>query len=148
MIKEFKEFIKRGNVLDLAVGVIIGGAFSSIVTSLVNNLLTPILGIFLGGVDFSSLSIKINDAEIQYGLFIQSVIDFLIISFCIFLLVKIINKIMSVGKKEKKEEEAKEEKELPKKEEYVILLEEIRDLLKDQPKKSTPKNKKKKENLE
>jgi len=128
MIKEFKEFIKRGNVMDLAVGVIVGGAFSSIVTSLVNNILTPILGIFLGGIDFSSLSIKINDAEIQYGLFIQSIIDFLIIAFCIFLLVKMINKIMSVGKKEKKEEEKPVP---PKKTDDIVLLEEIRDLLKN-----------------
>ena len=93
MIKEFKEFIKRGNVLDLAVGVIVGGAFSSIVSSLVNNILSPILGIILGGIDFSGLSITIKDANIQYGMFIQSVIDFLIVSFCIFLLVKFINKI-------------------------------------------------------
>ena len=71
MIKEFKEFIKRGNVMDLAVGVIVGGAFSSIVTSLVNNILTPILGIFLGGIDFSGLSITIKHATINYGLFIQ-----------------------------------------------------------------------------
>ena len=81
--EEFKEFIKRGNVLDLAVGVIVGGAFSSIVSSLVNNILSPILGIILGGIDFSGLSITIKDANIQYGLFIQSVIDFLIVSFCL-----------------------------------------------------------------
>ena len=104
MIKEFKEFIKRGNVMDLAVGVIVGGAFSSIVTSLVNNLLTPILGIFLGGIDFSGLSLQIKDATINYGLFIQSIIDFLIIAFCIFLLIKIINRIMTVGKKDIKED--------------------------------------------
>lgn len=132
MLKEFKEFIKRGNVMDLAVGVIVGGAFSSIVTSLVNNILTPILGIFLGGIDFSSLSLTFQDATIQYGLFIQSIIDFLIIAFCIFILIKIINKIIHVGKKE--------EKELPKpiiKKEEVILLEEIRDLLKTQKTKKT-----------
>lgn len=126
MIKEFKEFIKRGNVLDLAVGVIVGGAFSSIVSSLVNNILSPILGIILGGIDFSGLSITIKDANIQYGMFIQSVIDFLIVSFCIFLLVKFINKITHLEKKE----EAK--KEAPKKSEEVKLLEDIRDLLKEQ----------------
>lgn len=126
MIKEFKEFIKRGNVLDLAVGVIVGGAFSSIVSSLVNNILSPILGIILGGIDFSGLSITIKDANIQYGMFIQSVIDFLIVSFCIFLLVKFINKITHLEKKE----EAK--KEAPKKSVEVKLLEDIRDLLKEQ----------------
>ncbi len=128
MFKEFKEFIKRGNVMDLAVGVIVGGAFSSIVTSLVNNILTPILGIFLGGVNFSSLSIKIQDAEIQYGLFLQSIIDFLIIAFCIFILVKMINKIMRLGKKEEQKNEVK-----PPKKEEVQLLEEIRDLLQTKP---------------
>ena len=126
MLKEFKQFIKRGNVMDLAVGVIVGGAFSSIVTSLVDNILTPILGIFLGGIDFSSLSLKINNAEIQYGMFLQSIIDFLIIAFCIFLLVKAVNKVLSVGKKEEK----KETKQTLKSNE-VMLLEEIRDLLKE-----------------
>ena len=140
MIKEFKEFIKRGNVMDLAVGVIVGGAFSSIVTSLVNNILTPILGIFLGGIDFSGLSITIKDATINYGLFIQSVIDFLIIAFCIFLLIKLINKIMNVGKHE---EPKKEQVVVPKKEE-IIILEEIRDLLSTNNKKNTKKSTKKK----
>jgi len=133
MIKEFKEFIKRGNVMDLAVGVIVGGAFSSIVTSLVNNILTPILGIFLGGIDFSTLSIKIKNAEIQYGLFLQSIIDFLIVAICIFAFVKIVNKLMHLKKEEEK-------KETPKKNDEVILLEEIRDLLKDNSK--TKKGKK------
>lgn len=130
MIKEFKEFIKRGNVLDLAVGVIVGGAFSSIVTSLVNNILTPILGIFLGGIDFSALSITIKDASINYGMFLQSIIDFLIIAFCIFLMIKGINKLLSFHKEEKKEEKKNV------KSEEVLLLEEIRDLLKkEEPKK-------------
>lgn len=141
MLKEFKEFIKRGNVMDLAVGVIVGGAFSSIVTSLVNNILTPILGIFLGGIDFSGLSITIKNANINYGMFIQSIIDFLIIAFCIFIMIKVINKMMSVGKKE-------EEKSAPeKKPEDIQLLEEIRDLLKEQKtsKKSKQESKKKSE---
>ena len=107
-IEEFKKFIARGNVIDLAVGVIIGGAFSSIVTSLVDNILTPILGLVLGGVDFSSLSITFRDTKIEYGAFIQSIIDFLIIAICIFTIVKIINKIMHIKKKE-------EEKVVPKK---------------------------------
>ena len=128
-ISEFKKFIARGNVIDLAVGVIIGGAFSSIVTSLVNNILTPILGLVLGGIDFSNLSITFKDTEILYGAFIQSVIDFLIIAICIFVLVKIINKLMHFKKQE-------EEKAAPKKSDEVLLLEEIRDLLKkEQPKK-------------
>ncbi len=136
MFQEFKKFIKRGNVMDLAVGVIVGGAFSSIVSSLVNNILTPLLGIFLGGIDFSSLSIKVKDATIYYGSFIQSIIDFLIISFCIFIMIKMINKIFSISKKESTKKTKSED---------IILLEEIRDLLKKEknPKKriSTKKEK-------
>ena len=124
-IEEFKKFIARGNVFDLAVGVIIGGAFSWIVPSLVDNILTPILGLVLGGVDFSSLSITFRDTKIEYGAFIQSIIDFLIIAICIFTIVKIINKIIHIKKK-------KEEKVVPKKSEEVLLLEEIRDLLKSE----------------
>lgn len=130
MLKEFKEFIARGNVMDLAVGVIMGSAFSSIVTSLVNNILMPIIGVIIGGHDFSSLSIKVGNANIQYGLFIQSVLDFLIVAFCIFIMVKVINKLTSLTKKK---EEKKEE---TKKEENTLLLEEIRDLLKKEKKES------------
>ena len=93
MLKEFKKFIARGNVLDLAVGVIVGGAFSSIVSSLVNNIFTPILGLIMGGIDFSNLSITFRDTKIMYGAFIQSIIDFLIVAFCLFLVVKAMNKI-------------------------------------------------------
>lgn len=135
-IEEFKKFIARGNVIDLAVGVIIGGAFSSIVTSLVNNILTPILGLVLGGADFSNLAITFKDTRIEYGAFIQSVIDFLIVAICIFALVKFINKLMHLKKKE--EEKAEE----PKKSAEVILLEEIRDLLKEDNKKKVSKKKK------
>ena len=120
----FKEFISKGNVIDLAVGVIIGGAFVKIVSSIVNDILMPLLGIVLGGIDFTSLSVKIGDAVITYGNFIQNVIDFLIIALCVYILISIINKITS---KIKKEEEKKEE---AKKSEEVALLEEIRDLLK------------------
>lgn len=91
-LNEFKEFAMKGNVIDMAVGVIIGGAFGKIVSSLVDNVLMPIFGVLTGGVDFSGLSVKFNDASIQYGLFIQNVIDFLIIAFCIFLFVKALNK--------------------------------------------------------
>ena len=100
MLKEFKKFIARGNVLDLAVGVIVGGAFSSIVTSLVNNIFTPIIGLIVGGVDFSSLSKTFRDTKIMYGAFIQSVIDFLIVAFCLFIVVKAVNKV--THKKEEK----------------------------------------------
>ena len=123
MIKEFKKFIARGNVLDLAVGVIVGGAFSSIVTSLVNNIFTPIIGLILGGVDFSNLSITFRDTQIMYGAFIQSVIDFLIVAFCLFIVVKVVNRV--TAKKEKKEEK-KDTKSAE-----LKTLEEIRDILKN-----------------
>lgn len=123
-LSEFKKFVSRGNVVDMAVGVIVGGAFGKIVTSLVNDILMPLIGIILGGLDFSNLSIKINDATIAYGAFIQSVVDFLIIAFCIFMMVKLFEKF----KFEEKKEEVKEE--VPKKSDEVVLLEEIRDLLK------------------
>ena len=131
MLKEFKEFISRGNVLDLAVGVIVGAAFSNIVTSLVNNIFTPILGVFFGGIDFSSLKFTIGDASIMYGSFIQSVIDFLITAICIFIIVKIVNKINNdLHKLTKKEEEDKKVEE-PVVSEDIKLLTEIRDLLKN-----------------
>lgn len=122
MLKEFKKFIARGNVLDLAVGVIVGGAFSSIVTSLVNNIFTPIIGLIVGGVDFSSLSITFRDTKIMYGAFIQSVIDFLIVAFCLFIVVKTVNKV--THKKEEKPAKTAKSEELK-------TLEEIRDLLKN-----------------
>ena len=92
-ISEFKEFIMKGNVVDLAVGVIIGGAFGKIVTSLVNDILMPVIGMVIGGIDFSSLSIQIADAKIMYGSFIQQIVDFLIISLCIFAFIKILGKL-------------------------------------------------------
>ena len=125
VMKEFKEFISRGNVIDLAVGVIMGGAFGKIVTSLVNDIIMPLVGIILGGLDFTSLKLTLGDAAINYGLFIQNIIDFLIVSACIFLMIKFINKF---AKKKEKEEKKKEE---VKKSEEVLLLEEIRDLLKN-----------------
>lgn len=120
--KGFKEFISKGNVIDLAVGVIIGSAFGKIVTSVVNDILMPLIGIVIGGVNFTSLNVKIGDAVINYGAFIQNVIDFLIIALCVYIFVSVINRII---KKEKKEE-VKETK----KSDEVLLLEEIRDLLK------------------
>lgn len=119
-LSDFKDFISRGNVVDMAVGVIIGGAFGKIVTSLVNDIFMPLIGTILGGIDFSNLSINVGEAKIMYGLFIQSVIDFLIIAFCIFMMIKIFEKF-------KHQEETKE---APSKSDEVVLLEEIRDLMK------------------
>jgi large conductance mechanosensitive channel len=93
MIKEFKKFIARGNVLDLAVGIIIGGAFTAIVASLVNDILTPLIGIVLGGIDFAGLSVKVLDATIMYGSFLQAIINFLLVAISVFILVKVINNI-------------------------------------------------------
>ena len=128
MLKDFKEFAFKGNVLDMAIGVIIGGAFGKIVTSLVNDLIMPIISILTGGLNFTDLKYVITPAHgdiaenaIAYGSFIQNVVDFLIIAFCIFMFVKLIEKV-------KKKEEVKVE--APKKADDVVLLEEIRDLLK------------------
>lgn len=124
MLKEFKKFISKGNVVDLAVGVIIGGAFGKIVSSLVNDILMPIIGIIIGSVDFSDLSFKVGNAKIAYGVFIQNIIDFLIIAFCVFIFVKIVNKLSSLTKEEK---ENKEEKIT---ETELSVLKEIREELK------------------
>lgn len=126
-VSEFKSFIAKGNVIDLAVGVIIGSAFGKIVSSIVDDIIMPVIGAIIGGIDFSNLSVKIGEATITYGTFIQNVIDFLIIAICIFIFVKIIDRIT----KKKEEEVAQEE---PKKEEQIVLLEEIRDLLKEKQK--------------
>jgi large conductance mechanosensitive channel len=135
-IKEFKEFAMKGNVMDMAVGVIIGGAFGKIVTSLVNDVLMPVISVATGGIDFINLFVNLSDdakyktlAEAQeagasvfaYGQFIQNIIDFIIIAFCIFLMIKAMNKL------KKKEEPAPEAPKGPTQEE---LLAEIRDLLK------------------
>ncbi len=119
---EFKEFAIKGNMLDLAVGVIVGAAFNAVVKSIVNDIFTPIIGMLLGGLDFSSLCVKIGNAAVNYGAFIQNIINFLITAFSLFLVVKTMNRF-------KKAEEEKEEK-APEKSEEVKLLEEIRDALK------------------
>lgn len=124
-IGEFKQFIARGNVIDLAVGVIIGGAFGKIVSSIVDDILMPLIGMIIGGLDFSNLSIKVGEATIKYGNFIQNIIDFLIVALCVFFLVKIVNKITK--KKEIIKEEATTQNVKP---DDIILLEEIRDILK------------------
>lgn len=117
ILKEFKEFIQRGNVIDLAIAVVIGSAFGKIVTSLVDDILMPIIGMIIGGYDFSNLAITVGDSKIMYGSFINNIINFLIIALCIFALVKLINKLS------KKKEEPKEE--APKKSNEEVLLEEI-----------------------
>lgn len=129
-IKEFKDFAVRGNVMDMAVGVIIGGAFGKIVSSLVNDIIMPLIGIFTGRIDISSLALTIPASKpdgspviIKYGVFLQTTLDFIIIVLCIFIMVKMINKL----KKEKAE--APKEPPAPSKEE--ILLTEIRDILKN-----------------
>lgn len=126
ILEEFKKFISKGNVIDLAVGVIIGGAFQKIVTSLVNDILMPIIGIIIGGHDFSNLTLKVKDATINYGVFIQNILDFLIVAFCIFMVIKIFNTIADNTKNKKKKEEV-----VLKKSNEELLLEEIRDLLKE-----------------
>lgn len=126
-ISEFKEFAMKGNVVDMAVGIIIGGAFGKIVSSLVNDVLMPPIGLLLGGIDFTNLAFVLKPAEgdaeaivLKYGVFIQSVVDFLIIAFAIFVMIKWVNKL------QKQKEEAPAE---PPAEE--VLLREIRDILKE-----------------
>lgn len=146
-IAEFKEFISKGNVVDMAVGVIIGSAFTAIVNSLVADIFTPLIGIIIGGIDFASLSFKIPDtvidgkvitqgAELTYGNFIQSIITFLLTAVCVFIFVKAINAIRNNALLKKKEEEKQAapepEPEPPKPSNEEVLLSEIRDLLKSQ----------------
>ena len=107
--EEFKAFISKGNVMDLAVGVIIGGAFQAIVSSLVDDIIMPVVGIILGKVDFSALAVEIGDAKITYGNFITAIINFLIMAFVIFLFVKAINKVSEKAASLKKKEEEVEE---------------------------------------
>jgi len=123
MLREFRDFIMRGNVIDLAVAVIIGVAFGAIINSLVNDIIMPLIGVLLGGVDFTSLTIQVGDAVIAYGNFIQAVVNFLIIAFVLFLIVR------SYNKTQKKEEKASPPPPEPPAD--VKLLTEIRDLLRE-----------------
>lgn len=127
MLSEFKDFALKGNVMDMAVGVIIGGAFGKIITSLVDNIIMPLVGAAMGGTDFSKLSVIFgegdNAAHLMYGAFIQAIVDFLIIAFCIFMMVKAVNKArLAVEGPEEEEEESTPED--------IELLREIRDSLK------------------
>ncbi|MGJ9460046.1 large conductance mechanosensitive channel protein MscL [Oceanobacillus sp. CF4.6] len=123
MWNDFKEFAFKGNIVDLAVAVVIGAAFGAIVTSFVENIITPLIGMIAGGIDFTKLSIQVGNAEVLYGNFIQSLIDFLIIAFAIFMAIRFLSKF-------KRKEEAVEEvvEELDAQEQLLI---EIRDLLKE-----------------
>ncbi len=129
-IKEFKEFITKGDVMSMAVGIIIGGAFTAIVTSLTEDVIGPVIGIIIGGVDFSSWGVQVGDASILFGNFIQAIINFLITAIVLFFIMKSFNtfkdKAEKLAKKNKKEEEEKPE-EIP---EDIKLLTEIRDALK------------------
>ncbi|UKK52997.1 large-conductance mechanosensitive channel protein MscL [Prevotella sp. E2-28] len=136
-IKEFKEFAMRGNVMDMAVGVIIGGAFGKIVSSLVNDVIMPPIGWLIGGINFTDLSYQLplnplkpdlEPVTINYGSFLQTTLDFLIVAFCIFLVIKAINKLSNL---KKKEEAPAPEPEAPKGPTQEELLAEIRDLLKE-----------------
>ena len=133
LIAEFKEFISRGSVMDLAVGIIVGGAFTAIVNSLVNDMLMPLIGWIFGGIDFTSLKYVITpataeaaEAAIYYGNFIQSIVNFLLIAFAIFMLIKGINRF-----RRKKDVEPEPEPEPEQPAQDVLLLQEIRDLLKE-----------------
>ncbi len=125
-IDEFKQFISRGNVMDMAVGVIIGGAFSAISTSLINDIIMPILGIFTSSISFAELSVTINGAVIAYGNFIQAVLNFIIMAFIVFCMIKTMNKL------HRKKEEPKAPPTPPEPSGEEKLLMEIRDLLKEQ----------------
>ncbi len=138
-LNEFKQFAMRGNVLDMAVGVIIGGAFGKIVSSVVDDIIMPPIGWLIGGVNFSDLKVtlpsveviageKLQAATINYGNFLQTTLDFLIVAFCVFLLIKVVNKV-TAKKEEEKPAEAPKAPELTQEEK---LLAEIRDLLKEQ----------------
>ncbi|MDR2533105.1 MAG: large-conductance mechanosensitive channel protein MscL [Oscillospiraceae bacterium] len=134
VFKEFKEFISRGSVMDLAVGIIIGSAFTAIVNSVVKDIITPLIGILIGGIDFSSLTVTLpsvySDAEppvFAYGLFIQAVINFFIIAVCVFTIIKFLNTLKSKIEQEKKKESGSDTDAA--KAADVVLLEEIRDLL-------------------
>lgn len=122
-LEEFKAFAMRGNVIDLAVAVVIGAAFGKITTSLVNNIIMPLFGVMLGGVDFTDKAVTVGDANVTYGVFLQSILEFIIIAFAIFMVIKVLSRL------HKKEEEKPEEEKPKEPSEEVKLLREIRDNL-------------------
>ena len=139
MFKEFKEFISKGNVMDMAVGLVTGSAFTAIVTSLVNDVIMPLIGLLVGGLNFSDLKVTLKEAAegaeavtLNYGAFIQAVVNFLIVAFVIFLVVKGMNKMRAAAEKlvKKEEEEAAAEEAAAEPPADIALLTEIRDLLK------------------
>jgi large conductance mechanosensitive channel len=127
ILREFKEFAMKGNVLELAVAVVIGGAFGKIVTSLVDNVITPSIGLFMGGVDFSGYSYQVGDAVLTYGKFVQSVVDFVIVAFVIFMIVRTLTKAKEAVKSKIEPPQVEEKQNEPSEE--VQLLREIRDSL-------------------
>ena len=139
MLKEFKKFALKGNVIDMAVGVVIGGAFGKIVTSLVNDIIMPLLGIVLGQINLKHLKFIIKPAEgdiaelaVLFGQFLQNIIDFLIIALSIFLVIRMITSLKTRAEKMKKKEEEQKPQEPLKPSNEEVLLTEIRDLLKEQ----------------
>lgn len=134
-LQEFKDFAMKGNVLDLAIGVVMGGAFNKIVSSLVNNMIMPLVGLLIGGVNFNELKYvlrpEIGDQKalvLEYGIFIQNVVDFIIIAFSIFIFIKVVAKLNKKKEEEEVKEEAPAEAELTAEQ---VLLKEIRDILRD-----------------
>lgn len=143
-LQEFKEFAMKGNVLDLAIGVVMGGAFNKIVSSLVNNMIMPLVGLLIGGVNFKDLTYVLRPAIdgkdpvlLEYGLFIQNVVDFIIIAFSIFIFIKVVAKLNRKKEEEEVKEEAPAEVELTAEQ---VLLTEIRDILKDSKKQENVEN--------
>lgn len=128
IVSEFKKFISRGNVIDMAVGIIIGSAFTAIVNSIVNDIIMPFIGLAFGGINLSGMSLQINQTIIPYGSLLQAILNFFIIAVCVFIMVKLINALRD--KKKKHEEEAPPAP--PKPDPQTELLAEIRDLLKEQ----------------
>jgi len=123
-LNEFKAFAMRGNVIDLAVAVVIGAAFGKITTSLVNNIIMPLFGVVLGGVNFTDKAVTVGEVAVTYGVFIQSILEFIIIAFAIFIVIKVLSRLQKKEEEKPKEEKAKEPSE------EIILLREIRDSLK------------------
>lgn len=131
-LKEFKEFISRGNVMDMAVGIIVGSAFTAIVTSLVNDIITPFVGMICAGVNIAELSVTVGTAQLKYGSFLQAIVNFIIIAFVVFVMIKAMNIAAKRASALVKKDEEIQSEEKPKRDPQIELLEEIRDLLKKQ----------------